>query len=321
MSWRRTPRRFRAAPIVLLISLAGCATTGDKGQSLVPTQFQTRTGPYVVFTNYALPADDPVVKGLVALQSQFEETLGTKVDAVDQPIEVYVLNDRKMFEHFLQFYYPDLPPRRAFFIAQGPRRVVYTFKGDRLEEDIRHEATHALLHLAVGDVPLWLDEGLAEQFEVPESDGLNREHLARIPQDLSDGWVPDLARLEGLKTVRQMTPRDYRESWAWVHYMLFESSEGRAALLGYLGEIRNHGDIKPLSARFPAARPETRTALLKHLEKARAAAEPAKVAASEPTIRLQDGPIPIDPADPTPKKRSFFGRLFGRLIPGGSPNP
>ena len=35
-----------------------------------------------------------------------------------------------------------------------------------------------------------------------------------------------------------MTPRDYRESWAWVHYLLQRPGEGRAALLAYLGEAR-----------------------------------------------------------------------------------
>ncbi len=83
----------------------------------------------------------------------------------EDPIEVYILNDRQDFEHFLKFYYPELPPRRAFFIAKGSQRVVYTFASPRLEEDLRHEATHALLRGAFGDLPLWLDEGLAEYFE------------------------------------------------------------------------------------------------------------------------------------------------------------
>ena len=58
--------------------------------------------------------------------------------------------------------------RRAFFLAQGSRQVVYTYFNPQLEVDLRHEATHALLHLAIAELPLWLDEGLAEYFEVPE---------------------------------------------------------------------------------------------------------------------------------------------------------
>ena len=45
-----------------------------------------------------------------------------------------MLNDRNAFTHFLKFYFPELPPRRAFFLAQGSRRVVYTYLSNRLEE-------------------------------------------------------------------------------------------------------------------------------------------------------------------------------------------
>lgn len=293
--------------------VAGCATTGDRGQPLVPTQFQTKTGPYVVFSAEPIPADDGVVRQLHALRGQFEETLGLRVEETGHPIEVYILGDRKSFEHFLTFYYPGLPPRRAFFIAQGERRVVYTFKSDRLDEDIRHEATHALIHLVVGSIPLWLDEGLAEHFEVTDPSGLNREHLAKLPNDLRDGWTPDMARLETLQSVPQMTPRDYRESWAWVHYILHSSSEGRAALLAYLGESRRGGEVKPLSQRLAGDRDERIAVFRKHVD-AMLAAPPPRLAATpaptEGTVRLQDRPLEIEPLAP-PKKRGFFGRLFG----------
>ena len=104
-----TATRPPAWPLVLALTvgpLAGCATTADRGQPLVPTEYQTKTGPYVIFTSYPLPADDGVVRQLTALRAQFEETLGLKVEETGHPIEVYVLSDRKSFEHFLTFYYP-----------------------------------------------------------------------------------------------------------------------------------------------------------------------------------------------------------------------
>src|SRR4051795_11506476 len=187
MGHRRTPRAFLLLATVawLLATLSGCATLGEQGQPLVPTKYQTRIGPYAVFTGAPMAPDAPAIRHLQSLDHQLQTTLNLRIDPADNPIEVYVLSDRKAFTHFLTFYYPELPPRRAFFLAQGPRRVVYTFLGDRLEEDLRHEATHALLHAAVGNVPLWLDEGLAEYFEGDGSrDGVNAEHLARLPQDL-----------------------------------------------------------------------------------------------------------------------------------------
>ena len=306
-------RRSLVAAMIALAPLAGCATTNDRGQPLVPTEYQIKTGPYVVFTNYPLPADDGVIRQLNALKNQFEETLGLKVEAAEHPIEVYILGDRKAFEHFLTFYYPGLPPRRAFFIAEGDRRVVYTFKSDRLDEDIRHEATHALIHLAVGSIPLWLDEGLAEHFEVTDASGLNREHLAKLPQDLRDGLSPNVERLETLQGVQQMSPRDYRESWAWVHYLLHGSGEGRAILLAYLGDLRGQGDVKPLSKRLPASGGATVAGLRKYVE-AMQATPIAKVAPTPPenAVRFQDRPIEIEPIAQATKKRGFLSRLFGK---------
>jgi hypothetical protein len=301
------PSRWR---FIVATFLAGCATVGgDRGQPLVPTEYQTRSGPYVVFTSTPLPADDGVIKQLNSLKAQFEDTLGLKVDDGGHPIEVYVLGDRKSFEHFLTFYYPGLPPRRAFFIAQGDRRVVYTFRSGRLDEDIRHEATHALIHLAVGNVPLWLDEGLAEYFEVAEPGGVNREHLAKLPQDLRDGWSPSVERLETLQGVQQMGAVDYRESWAWVHYLLQGTSEGRAALLAYLGGIRKGGERMLLSARLPTDKAGAVAGLKAHLTKLQTA-PPAKLASDEGAVRLQDAPITIEPLAPAAKKRGFFSRLF-----------
>src|SRR5436189_69989 len=110
--------------LVLALAVPGCATLGGPAApGLVPTRHQTRTGPYAVFTNFSLPADAPAIRQLAALDRQVAEGLGVRVDADAAPIEVYILSDRKAFDHFLTFYYPEFPPRRAFFLAQGSRRV------------------------------------------------------------------------------------------------------------------------------------------------------------------------------------------------------
>jgi hypothetical protein len=297
-----------ALPLTSLWSLAalgclGCATLGDRGQPLVPTRYETRTGPYAVYSNFPIPPDAPAIRSLQALERDIEANLGIRVRAEKPSIQVYILDDRQSFTHFLRFYYPELPPRRAFFLAQGSDRVVYTFMGDRLEEDLRHEATHALLHVALGDLPLWLDEGLAEYFEGPEGRyGRNPEHLSRLPQDRTSGWTPDLARLETHKNVAQMAPRDYRESWAWVHYLLNHSNATRAALLGYLADLHANPATPPLSEKLKANDSGAPAMLLAHLDRLRTlplvAAPPASP--TGPTIRLQNNAIEPAPASREP---------------------
>ncbi len=306
-----TSRIPRPILYVLVLMAVGCATVKPPtGTALVPTDFQTRTGPYCVFTGAPLPADAPAIRHLQSLELQLASTLGVRAPEGTDPIEIYILDGPDEFRHFLTFYHPDLPARRAFFLAKGSRRVVYTYQGVRLDEDLRHEATHALLHAAIPDLPLWIDEGLAEYFEVDEAkQGRNAEHLARLPDDLASGFRPDLKRLEGLKDVRKMTPRDYRESWAWVHYCLNGPPEAKSALLGYLADRHQSGDHVSLSKRLALALPDASERVVEHIEASRSAESNAKIAREgEEKLRLQNRPVEI--RAPT-LRRGILARIAG----------
>ena len=61
---------------------------------------------------------------------------------------------------------------------------------------------------------------------------------------------PNLARLEGLDEVKQMTPAEYREAWAWVHLMLRGRPEARPVLLAYLQQLRTNSNPGPLRPRL-----------------------------------------------------------------------
>lgn len=315
MTERRSASHLRHLGLLSVLAFTGCATLGgNQGQALVPTKYQTRTGPYAVFSNFPIAADAPAIRSLHSLESDIAANLGVRVTTDEPAVEVYILNDRQAFAHFLQFYYPELPPRRAFFLAQGTQRVVFTYMGGRLEEDLRHEATHALLNVAYGDLPLWLDEGLAEYFEGPDSQrGMNAEHLRRLPQDLDAGWKPDLARLETLKTVREMTPRDYRESWAWIHYCLNGSSTGKATLLAYLADLHANPACAPLSARLRTGEDAPPAVeLVSHIGRIRNLPLVARPTSGTTTVRLQNPSVDATKqADP---RRGLIGRikdLFG----------
>ncbi|MHC5537661.1 DUF1570 domain-containing protein, partial [Singulisphaera rosea] len=285
------------------------------GQSLVPTRHVVKAGPYAVYSNFPIPADAPAIRSLKSLEADLGSRLGIRVDSEEPPVEVYILNDRPSFDHFLKYYYPELPSRRAFFLAQGSQRVVFTFMGNRLEEDLRHEATHALLNVVYGDMPLWLDEGLAEYFEVPNGrQGVNSEHLTRLPSDLASGWKPDLPHLETLRSVRDMSPRDYRESWAWVHYLLNDSKPGKATLLNYMADYHKDPRTLALSARLRNPDGNAPREMVAHLDHVKV--PPLVAANSAPTtpdamVRLQDNSS--ESSRPTNQKRSFFGRMLEKL--------
>jgi hypothetical protein len=247
--------------------------------------------------------DPPAVHCLQALERDMQNHLDFRSPASDDLVEIYVLDDRNAFTHFLKFYFPELPPRRAFFLAQGSQRVVYTYSSPRLEEDLRHEATHALLRGAYGDLPLWLDEGLAEYFESDLAQpGAEHDRIDHIADDLKGGWSPSLPRLEALSDIRQMTPRDYREAWAWVHLFLNGSSPEKSILLTSLTELS--GAPHKLRLEDKGANNER---LLAHIKTLQSRSLAAQSPAVDNAVRLQDRTVDA-PAN-IPAQRGLWRRL------------
>jgi hypothetical protein len=301
--------RYRHRPLIalgaiaILLSSTSCATLSEHGQPLVPTKYQLRTGPFIIFSNFAMTDDPPAVRCLQALERDMKKHLDFRPRLDDELVEIYVLDDRDAFSHFLKFYYPELPPRRAFFLAQGSQRVVYTYSSPRLEEDLRHEATHALLRGSFGDLPLWLDEGLAEYFETDLAQpGAENERVDQIAGDLSGGWSPNLPRLEALSDIRQMTPRDYREAWAWVHLFLNSSTAEKTILLTSLSDTNQAPG--PARLEEKGASNERLLAHIKALQSRPLASEPRPI---DSGIRLQDKTADA-PAN-VPPQRGLWRRL------------
>ncbi len=263
----------------------GCSMLPERGRPLVPTRHQVRTGPFLVFSNFPLGEESEAIRSLVALERDFQERLGRPPSSAPRPVEIYVLDDHEAFTHFLKFYYPELPPRRAFFLARDQIRLVYTYSSPRLEEDLRHEATHALLHGAYGDLPLWLDEGLAEYFETDLAQPtLVRERAVRLLDDLAAGWTPSLTRLETLVDIHQMTPRDYREAWAWVHLFLDGPPESRTLFASLIESRSRAGELASLADRL-AKNGATNERMRDHVQALRTSLD-AAVAKPEPTSWL-----------------------------------
>jgi hypothetical protein len=298
---------------VFVLVAASCRTLSERTQPLVPTKHQVRTGGFILFSNFPLKDDPPAVQTLVALERDLAQHLDFHAHEGDDPVEIYVLDDRNSFLHFLKFYYPELPQRRAFFLAQGSQRIVYTYASRQLAEDLRHEATHALLRGTYGDLPLWLDEGLAEYFESDlTKPGALAERVAPLAADLKSGWLPNLARLESLSDIREMSPRDYRESWAWVHLLLNGSKPGRNVLLTALASLNDQPGKLDLTEKGA-----TNALLLAHLKTLQSQPTHVEPSGDDSTVRLQDKGVsaaaPAPPAAPAPASASASRGLWRRV--------
>jgi hypothetical protein len=216
-------------------------------------------------SDFQLTADHRLVRELTAERQEVSQTLG--LPATNEPIVVYLFSDAEKYRHFLSRYFPSVPSRRAFFVETDTSLAVYAHWSDRVAEDLRHEVAHGYLHAAAPGLPLWLDEGLAEFFEVPRGrDGLNRPHVDLL-SDMTEheNWQPNLARLEQLTDGAQMEQIDYAEAWAWVFFLLHAEPRKRELLTDYVADVSSRGRIEPLSTRLAALHTDPERSLAEYL--------------------------------------------------------
>jgi hypothetical protein len=255
-SWYRRFSLFHVSGCIaalLIILISGCRSAQPRSLGL-PAKYTLENEHLCIQSDVKLARNHELIKDLDLLRDEILVTLD--LPAQKQQVIVYLFGDEKRYSQYFHTRYPSLPPRRAYFVGSANELAVYTYWGDRIQEDLRHEFTHGVLHATLKDVPLWLDEGLAEFFEVKsQPPGMNREYAMNLAAGIASGWKPNLTRLESLETVDQMQKADYQEAWAWVHFMLNDSDDSRLVLTNYLRDLRTTPQPGRLSSRMKAAIP------------------------------------------------------------------
>ena len=217
------------------ILLSGCHATPRTTYSTdLPSQHSVNSKHFVIHSNVKLDTDNVLVAELEELRERLFATL--RLPEQRDPVNVYLFSDEASYRYYMNTTWQNLPPRRAYFVGTTRELAVYSFLSSKVQEDLRHEFTHGLLHASLKTVPLWLDEGLAEYFEVDPSipGAVHADHVLEWETAKQGNWSPNLFRLEMLTDFRDMTQRDYAEAWGWVHYMLQTSDETAEVLLQYL---------------------------------------------------------------------------------------
>lgn len=203
-------------------------------------------GPFVIRSEFALRDVAELVSDLGDLQADIERQLGLTCEP--QEIQIHLFRSRFTYVDYVSKRVPDGTKRQALFVQGTDAGRVYAYRHRGLDTDVRHETTHALLHTALPYVPLWLDEGLAEYFEV--SPGLREKqhpHHRDIKLAIRFGWKPGLERLEAKREMLDMNAKDYRDAWAVIHFILHGPPAAREALADYFREIHSGAAPKPLS--------------------------------------------------------------------------
>jgi hypothetical protein len=324
--------------LTILASCGSCARL-SRTELTLPDDYALTHEQLMIHSDFPVAQRHRLLQELTARRADISRVLA--LPESNEPIHLYLFDRADRFHAFMRAHYPDFPKRRAFFVETDTRLIVYAHWGDRVAEDLRHEVTHAYLHAVVPNLPLWLDEGLAEYFEVPRGrHGLNRPHLDQLAGDLDhQQWQPDLTRLERFESAFTMTQDDYAESWAWVHFLLHSRPEYRELLLGFLDDLRRIGAADPFSWRLDRRLQEPDKHVIEHIRRlaARELAERAEqtrhmradgffvVDTVQPNTTVQNRPSPwLRPRTrKSPVSATRFGpaisagRTSGRLAAGG----
>lgn len=222
-----------------------------------------QVGNFQVRSNFPLSSHPRLIPELVRLERDLTAQL--KVQSRGEPVHLLLFTDRQSYEAYIDQYFPGAPNRRALFIKGSQPGWVMAYVSDEFEVDVRHESTHALLHSRLPMVPLWLDEGIAEYYEVPaEARRKQNPHQTLTTWAARFHRVPDLRELERLRDVRQMGKAEYRAAWAWVHFLLHGPPAAREVLVEYLNDIARNTPPGSLAKRLEQAVPNLKQEFIEH---------------------------------------------------------
>jgi hypothetical protein len=201
-------------------------------------------GVVVVQANFPLTEIAPILEEIAQLQYDLNRYIG--MPPPKEKIELCLFRDETSYISFLREVFPRAPrDRRALYVKLDNKPgTLMVQKSKDFEVDLRHEMTHAIIHASIERVPIWLDEGLAKYFEVPKRDRANKHpYMTQVRWNVKFGNIPSLDRLAKLETIDDMGPKEYRDSWAWTHFLIHRSPETHQLLASYLHMLANGEEI------------------------------------------------------------------------------
>ncbi|MEM9351855.1 MAG: twin-arginine translocation signal domain-containing protein [Planctomycetota bacterium] len=232
------------------------------------TDFQTYP-PFHCRATFPLEPLKPMFRELASLERELRRTLALPPGT--ESVDVLLFSSERQHRDYCHQHLPRTPYRRALYLQRNDHASVLAYRHPELPIDLRHECTHALLHASFPMVPLWLDEGLAEYFEMPESRrAFHHPHLDKLRWNLRLGMIQTVESLEDARDLQDMGGAEYRFAWAWVHFMLHGPVPAHRALVHYLADIQRGQPPGKLSERLREAVPQLEDRMTQHFRNWRA---------------------------------------------------
>ncbi len=229
----------------LLYALLLCLPSRAECQETSRWLIQQQRGSLTVYSEF--PVDlDHIEAQLQSVSDQLQNQLG--IEGSDQAIELVLFRSQSNYHKYLAEKLPEALERRAVFFRNDDVSQIYVWNSRWLMVDLRHEITHVRLHQHLPFLPLWIDEGLAEYFETNADEHGASSRREAVLWKSRLGFPPRLEHLEQLNAATVMQGDDYRNSWAWISFLLHHNTATRDLLRSYLEEIHSGGVPGPFSS-------------------------------------------------------------------------
>ena len=234
--------------ILLIIALCGVGLRSDAQQTNRWVVEETR-GEETLYSEFPLDVAG-VWKQLDSVSDELKNAVG--IESSSEPVEVILFSTHASYVQYLSQKIPQARNRRAIFLRNGAVSQIYAWNSRTLMTDLRHEMVHVRIHQHLPFFPLWLDEGLAEYFEEEPGKRSVSSRRDSVRWKARLGMSPSLRALEGLPSAEAMNGDSYRDSWAWVSFLINDSRQSRGVLKQYLNLI-HRGEAPGAFSQFAEA--------------------------------------------------------------------
>lgn len=236
--------RLTALPLVLLI-LSPAARVAAEPRAFQTEPREYHTEHYTIHSDLDSDLTLDLGRRMEAMYSQYSQRLAAFGDASNlPPMQVWLFRHQRdylqltghLIENSGGLFLPGRNLLAAFLDGQGR---------EQLRRTLQHEAFHQFAYNAIcRDLPVWLNEGLAQFFEEGLWNGDNftlgevpPRRIRRLQADLRAGRFISFTTLlpmddrrwaKRLSVDRELGAAQYNQSWAMVHFLVMaRDSSGR----------------------------------------------------------------------------------------------
>lgn len=245
---------MRTRPHLFAIVIAALAVCAPGARAAIPDAVaggewcEVRTAEVRVLTDAGLARADRIAERIERLHERVRRTLPS-LAAGDAACTVLLFRSPATFREYLPRWQGQPEDDTGLYQpGSGGGWLLLPDGSDReLDSATLHEATHALVRVALPRPPVWLDEGLAQYFStlrVDDADGRVGDPLpeclawlrANAPMRVADVLALDATAADYHAGGRRLA--FYATSWLLVHLLLTESVADQQRFDGYLGALR-----------------------------------------------------------------------------------